>query len=105
MYRVILSPETSYIVYVIVTNIDVRLLIIMCVHVIVYKIISLFTLDKDEVMCGGVGAGVGCWLPRPLLGDGGGAESGDESSEKRVSLPLSMFNPHNRRAILECKQG
>lgn len=55
----------------------------------------VFTLDKEEVMCGGVGAGVGCWLPRPLLGDGGGAESGDESSEKRVSLPLSMFNTHN----------
>lgn len=57
--------------------------------------ITLFPLDKEEVMCGGVGAGVGCWLPRPLLGDGGGAESGDESSEKRVSLPLSMFNTHN----------
>jgi hypothetical protein len=57
----------------------------------------MFTLDKEEVMCGGVGAGVGCWLPRPLLGDGGGAESGDESSEKRVSLPLSMFNPHNQQ--------
>lgn len=56
----------------------------------------MFTLDKDEVMCGGVGAGVGCWLPRPLLGEGGGAESGDESSEKRVSLPLSIFNPHNQ---------
>lgn len=54
-------------------------------------------MDNDEVMCGGVGAGVGCWLPRPLLGDGGGAESGDESSEKRVSLPLSMFDcTHNR---------
>lgn len=64
----------------------------------------MFTLDKDEVMCGGVGAGVGCWLPRPLLGDGGGAESGDESSEKRVSLPLSMFNPHNTQRFWNVKK-
>lgn len=59
------------------------------------------TLDNDDVMCGGVGAGVGCVLPRPLLGDGGGApESGDESSENSVSLPLSMSNPHAPRSAV-----